>query len=178
MQGDQRAEDLDHAARLEATLAEVEALDPAVRSRVQALVDSLLGMYGDGLARIVRGVADAGPAADPLRRLMVEDEVVASLLLIHDLHPVALRERVEAALGRVRPYVESHGGSVALVGLEDGVARIELSGTCESCPSSQATLDGLVRGALEAEAPDLVDVEWQGARPQDLLQIGSTPGGR
>ena len=41
---------------------------------------------------------------------------MASLLLIHDLYPVGLEERVIEALDTVRPYMESHGGNVELVG--------------------------------------------------------------
>ena len=50
----------------------------------------------------------------------------AALLLIHDLHPVPLRMRVLGALEHVRPYMESHGGDVELLSLEEGVARIRL----------------------------------------------------
>jgi hypothetical protein len=50
----------------------------------------------------------------------VEDGVVASLLLIHDLYPVPLEERVQEALDSVRPYMESHGGDVELLGSRTG----------------------------------------------------------
>ena len=38
------------------------------------------------------------------------------LLLLHGLHPVPLEARVRAALDEVRPYLESHGGDVELLG--------------------------------------------------------------
>ena len=34
------------------------------------------------------------------------------------------------ALDSVRPYMESHGGDVELLGIEDGVARLRLEGSC------------------------------------------------
>ena len=58
---------------------------------------------------------------------------MASLLLIHDLYPVSLQERVLEALDTVRPYMESHGGNVELVGIEDGVAKLALQGSCNGC---------------------------------------------
>ena len=38
------------------------------------------------------------------------DELVEHLLLVHDLHPLSLEDRVNDALGEVTPYLESHGG--------------------------------------------------------------------
>ncbi|MCA9509684.1 MAG: NifU family protein, partial [Myxococcales bacterium] len=162
-------------ARLETVFAAVDTLDPSVRAKVLDLLGALLEMYGEGLARIVAALQDddAGGA-----RTVLDDEVVASLLLIHDLHPVPLRDRVESALARARPYVESHGGELALIELDgrEGVARIRLGGTCRTCPSSQATLDGLLRDALAADAPDLARIELveprdDGQAKSDLLGI-------
>ena len=68
-------------------------------------------MYGAGLERIVE-LADAGT-----RDEMSKDSLVAGLLMIHDLYPVPIEERVIQALDTVRPYMESHGGNVELLGL-------------------------------------------------------------
>ena len=57
------------------------------------------------------------------------------------------------ALDSVRPYMESHGGNVELLGLEDGVARIRLQGSCDGCPASSATLELAIKQALEEAAP-------------------------
>ena len=46
-----------------------------------------------------------------------DDGVVASLLLMHGLYPVPLEDRVREALDSVRPYMESHGGDVELLGI-------------------------------------------------------------
>jgi hypothetical protein len=51
--------------------------------------------------------------------------------------------------------MESHGGAVELVGIEDGVARIRLEGHCRGCSASASTLELGIRQALEASAPDL-----------------------
>ena len=55
-------------------------------------------------------------------------------MLIHGLYPVPLEERVREALEHVRPYMESHGGNVELLEVEDGVARIRLEGSCPAAP--------------------------------------------
>ena len=91
---------------------------------------------------------------------------MATLLLIHDLHPVPLEQRVQAALDSVRPYMESHGGNVELLSLEHGVARIHLRGSCSDCSASSVTLELAIKHALEEAAPDLDGLEVEGVAPQ------------
>ena len=62
----------------------------------------------------------------------------------------------------MRPYLESHGGNVELLGLEDGVARIRLEGSCNGCPASAATLELAIKQALDEAAPDLLGLEVEG----------------
>ena len=57
------------------------------------------------------------------------------------------------ALDTVRPYMESHGGNVELVGLEDGVATLALQGSCNGCAASRATLELAIKQALDEHAP-------------------------
>jgi Fe-S cluster biogenesis protein NfuA/nitrite reductase/ring-hydroxylating ferredoxin subunit len=136
--------------------------DPRARAIAEELTTAVVQMYGAGLERIVGLLDDA--AVDALGA----DEVVAGLLLIHDLHPVPLADRVGQALERVRPYMESHGGDVELLGIEDGIARLALHGSCKSCRASSATLELAVRQALEELCPDLggMDVEGLAAEPE------------
>jgi Fe-S cluster biogenesis protein NfuA len=149
------------AERVEALLDEVEAFPEPQREVATELVQALLDMYGEGLAKIV--AADSVP---------VEDELVSHLLLLHGLHPVPLRERVRGALDSVRPYLLAHGGGVELVGIEDGVVRLRLEGACHGCPSSAVTLRHAVEDAVMKAAPDVERIEAEGAvEPSGLLQI-------
>jgi Fe-S cluster biogenesis protein NfuA/nitrite reductase/ring-hydroxylating ferredoxin subunit len=93
---------------------------------------------------------------------MAGDELVSGLLMIHDLYPVPIEERVMEALDTVRPYMESHGGNVELLGIEDGIARLRLEGSCKSCRASSSTLELAVRQALEQAAPDLLGMDVEG----------------
>jgi Fe-S cluster biogenesis protein NfuA/nitrite reductase/ring-hydroxylating ferredoxin subunit len=83
-------------------------------------------------------------------------------MLIHDLYPVPLEERVQEALDSVRPYMESHGGNVELLGIEDGVAKLRLEGSCHGCAASASTLELAVEEALKATAPDLMGMDVEG----------------
>ena len=149
--------------RVQELSEEVERLqDPRSRALAQELLGAVLELYGDGLARIVAAIDEAGEAGAEIRERLAEDGAVASLMLIHDLYPVPISQRVEEALESVRPYMESHGGNVELLGLEDDVARLRLQGSCDGCPASSATLELAIKSALEEAAPDLQGIEVEG----------------
>jgi len=140
--------------------------DGPVRALAEELTAALVAMYGEGLERIVDAVSEAGPdVAAQLAQRLGDDPVVATLLLIHDLHPVPLADRVQQALDSVRPYMESHGGNVELLSVQDGIARIHLRGSCSDCSASSVTLELAIKKALEEEAPDLLGLEVEGVAP-------------
>jgi Fe-S cluster biogenesis protein NfuA/nitrite reductase/ring-hydroxylating ferredoxin subunit len=169
----QRVQDLQ--ARLEATS------DAATREVADQLVSAVVQMYGAGLERIVELLAGAGDAGRQIAASLSEDALVSTLLLIHDLHPVPLADRVQAALDSVRPYMESHGGNVELMSLEHGVATIHLRGSCSDCSASAVTLELAIKQALEEAAPDLDALEVLGVAAQTAggpglpMLSGSTP---
>jgi Fe-S cluster biogenesis protein NfuA/nitrite reductase/ring-hydroxylating ferredoxin subunit len=139
--------------------------DAATRELAEELVSAVVQMYGAGLERIVGALLGAGAEGERLAAGLAEDELVAALMLIHDLHPVPLTERVQGALEHVRPYMESHGGDVELLSLDDGVARISLVGSCSDCSASAVTLELAIKQALEEAAPDLERLEVEGVAP-------------
>jgi hypothetical protein len=123
-------------ARIERLLDElVNPADPGVARRAEELVRLVVELYGEGLTRIV-GLAGA--------EVLVKDDLVASLLVLHDLHPSPLRERVLRALRGAR-----------LLGIEDGVVRVEAPRGTEAA----------VMRAVEAAAPDATRVEVVTAAP-------------
>jgi Fe-S cluster biogenesis protein NfuA/nitrite reductase/ring-hydroxylating ferredoxin subunit len=152
------------------------ALDGAGESPARAIADqlvaSLVQMYGDGLERILDILFEAGEEGERLAMALTEDSLVSTLLFVHDLHPIALEDRVQAALETVRPYMESHGGNVELLGIEQGVATIHLRGSCSDCSASSVTLELAVKQALEEAAPDLEGLEVLGVAPQTMGGTG------
>jgi Fe-S cluster biogenesis protein NfuA len=119
-------------------------------------VHALVALYGEGLGRIVARL-DAS-----LVRELARDELVGHLMLLHDLHPVDVEQRVREALDGVAPYLASHGGGVELRGIEEGVVRLALRGHCDGCPSSAATLKLAVENAIRMAAPELEAIEAEG----------------
>jgi Fe-S cluster biogenesis protein NfuA/nitrite reductase/ring-hydroxylating ferredoxin subunit len=161
--------------RTEQLLDELERLpDGSARSTATELIAALLDLYGAGLGRIVDTVAarDSGELAQAL----AEDDLVSHLLLLHGLHPVPLGERLAGALDEVRPYLESHGGNVELLAIEDGAVRLRLQGSCSGCPSSTVTLKLAIENAIRRAAPEIGEIVADGVEPAPepgpaLLQI-------
>jgi Fe-S cluster biogenesis protein NfuA len=175
------------AALLERVQELQEALESAgesvPRELAEELVSCVVQMYGEGLERILSAMHRTGEPGERVAAELAGDQLVATLLLIHDLHPVPLVDRVQSALESVRPYMESHGGNVELLSLEGGVARIHLRGSCSDCAASSVTLELAIKQALEDAAPDLVGLEVEGVAPQTTdgsglpMVTGSAPTG-
>jgi Fe-S cluster biogenesis protein NfuA/nitrite reductase/ring-hydroxylating ferredoxin subunit len=119
--------------------------------------DELFEMYDEGLRKILAVVGEERMAE------LAADGAVASVLLAHDLYPVSLEDRVREALEEVRPYLESHDGGIELLGIEDGIVRLRMEGSCNGCGASWATLEAAVEQALRAAAPDLDGMDVEGA---------------
>lgn len=167
----------ERVAKMETLLEEVEALeDPHARAKAAEVVGLLLDLYGDGLARMMEEVA-RGEDRQRAFEAFTQDELVSHLLLLHGLHPLDLEERVLGALEEVRPYLGSHGGDVELLGIEGGVARLRLQGSCDGCPSSAVTLKLAIEEAIQKAAPELEGVEAEGVsepEPAPTLVAGPT----
>jgi Fe-S cluster biogenesis protein NfuA/nitrite reductase/ring-hydroxylating ferredoxin subunit len=129
------------------------------RERAEELVRLLADLYGAGLERLLTILHELGRLDDEALAALAADDLVAGLLLVHDLHPYDVTTRVEQALDNVRPYLGSHGGDVELLAVSDDVVRLRLLGSCDGCPSSSVTLKLAVEGAIEAAAPEITAIE-------------------
>ncbi len=143
--------------------------DPGTAETAEEVVRLVVELYGAGLERAVEL---AGPEA--LDRF-VGDELVASLLVLHGLHPKDTETRVVEALDQVRPYLGSHAGGVELLGIDPGgVVHLRLEGSCDGCPSSVQTVKLAIERAIEEAAPEVTAVEVENLtreREPQLLQI-------
>jgi hypothetical protein len=140
--------------RIEALLGELGGSKQA-----EELVRVLMQVYGAGLARIVELLEKA-----EVERLS-RDKLVASLLLIHNLHPLDPETRIREALAPVERRLD--GQHVIFDGIVDGVARIRIdaNGSGGVPPGLAAAIE---RAAAEA-APDLEGVKVE--VPSRLVQI-------
>lgn len=160
--------------RIEQLLDQLQSsVDGQAWEQVQDLVGLVTELYGGGLARVLDMAADDVD----LRRRMAEDELVASLLVLHDLHPLGLDDRVRQAVDSVRPYLGSHGGDVEVLSIDgaEGVVLLRMLGSCDGCASSSVTLELAVQRAIEEAAPEItrIDVDGAGGEPASDEQAGA-----
>ncbi|MBN2848562.1 MAG: NifU family protein [Coriobacteriia bacterium] len=71
-----------------------------------------------------------------------------------------MKERVQAALDKIRPALQADGGDVELVEVtDDGVVKVALQGACRGCPMSQLTLANGVERVIKQEIPEVQRIE-------------------
>ena len=69
-----------------------------------------------------------------------------------------MKERVEAALDKIKPALQADGGDVTLVDVNDGVVEVKLVGACAGCPMSRLTLKNGIERVLKEEIPEIKEV--------------------
>ncbi|MFJ1732641.1 hypothetical protein [Streptomyces sp. NPDC088254] len=141
--------------------------DPAVARAAEELVRSLMDFYGAGLARVLRLLSASG---EPLGTLL-GDRLVASLLVLHDLHPEDRDTRIARALDDLPEH------ALEVVGFDEdgGVLRLR-SRSGGGCGCGGSDVRSAVEEALACFVPEVRSVEVQ-APPAEpaLLQIGVRP---
>jgi len=142
--------------RIQTLLDASAAGGAAAHERAEQLVREVTDLYGAGLERMMQIAVAANPE---LAEAFTGDDLVASLLLVHGLHPHTVERRIADALDSVRPYLGSHGGDVHLLEVDGDVVRLRFSGSCKSCPSSAVTLELAVEDAVRAAAPEIFSIE-------------------
>ena len=129
--------------------------DREVAERVGELLDWVDAFHREGLGRLVEMVR--AWRGEIFLETAAGDEIVGTLLTAYGLGegsaPEVAEEAVTAALEEVRPLIESHGGSLEVESVVDGVVRVRMLGTCDGCPSSSATLTYGVEAALREHWP-------------------------
>ena len=69
-----------------------------------------------------------------------------------------MREKIEAAIDRVRPALQADGGNVELVEVKDGVVSVRLTGACGGCPMATMTLKNGIERIIREEVPEVKEV--------------------
>jgi hypothetical protein len=126
--------------------------DPDSRQCARELMEAILELHGAGLERMMEIASElkannADAAADPgevIIRRFGNDELVAALLVLHNLHPDDIETRVLRALRKWH-------GAAELQGVWEGVVRVRLSGG--GCGMKDA-----VELAIRDAAPDATEV--------------------
>jgi Fe-S cluster biogenesis protein NfuA len=136
--------------------------DRHVREEIQELLDWVDVFHREGLGRLVEMIR--AWRGEIFLESVAQDEIAGVFLDVYDLGEDIDRDHeaedaVAAALEELRPFVESHGGTIALETIVDGVVTVRMLGSCDGCPSSSATLTGGVEEALRRHWPNFRRLE-------------------
>jgi len=152
-------------AQMEARIAELtreleSSPDPHLKESARQLVQLVLELHGAALARLLGLLQEPG-GLDPARlRALTHDDLIASVLALHGLHPDPLPERARQALQRLQPRLAAQGVEAELHGFTpEGLAQIRVRRPgAESDPHLKAQLEE----ALLAAAPEIAGfaLEW------------------
>lgn len=67
--------------------------------------------------------------------------------------------KVEAALDEIRPFLQSDGGDISLLSIDDNkIVRVQLQGACVGCSVNQMTLKSGVEMTIKKHAPQIEQV--------------------
>lgn len=69
-----------------------------------------------------------------------------------------MKEKVEAILAQIRPALQSDGGDVELIDVNEGIVRLKLRGACDGCPMATMTLRHGIERVLKEQIPEIKEV--------------------
>ena len=139
----------------------LEHPEAEVREAAQTLLEGLDGIHRPALVRLANLLDHHG-----LLNTAAGDPVIGPVLDLYDLAPVSPTAQVEHALEDVRAYIQSHGGQVEVLAVEDGVVRLRLAGSCSGCSGSAMTLKRGVETALREGFPGFKTMAVEEPEPE------------
>ncbi|KJK59362.1 hypothetical protein [Saccharothrix sp. ST-888] len=125
----------------------------------EALVRELMAFYDAGLARLVELLPPG--VLTPL----LDDQLVAGLLVLHELHPEDVTARIARALT---------DSPVEVAGFDPAEGKLTLRQVSTGCGCGSGAGTASIESALACHAPEVTTVELERPAPP-LLQIGTRP---
>lgn len=143
--------------KIEALIGKLEdSADPATRANAKELVSALMDVHGGCLSRMVDVLKNSGEAGQAALRVFQSDPLVRNILILYELHPIELRERVEQAVDKFLGSYKAEDVTIRRLRIEDGIVRLQYASSTKGCGS------GALKPALEAmlleAAPDAAGI--------------------
>jgi len=176
----------DEEAALRAESSQIEQLLDELRTlvtapawlRVEDLLRRVVRLYGAGLGRTLDHARAAGADEPRLAELCSGDDLLASLLVLHGLHPHTTEQRIDRALALLRRELGLPGDALVVDSLVGGALRLRASGELGGGAMATRVAEGVVRRVIENVAPEVSSIEIVGLpvpRDPTLVQL-RTPG--
>jgi Fe-S cluster biogenesis protein NfuA len=153
--------------RIGALVDEIETIaDPAARSSVRQLVQSVMEFHGMALDRTLEVLANGGEAGMSFIEQLGRDPMVGSLLVLYGLHPDSLETRVHRAVERLEPKLRRDSATIELLDMREGVVRIRVTPGAHTCGSTTKAMQATVEDAIYEAAPDIASLTIEGLEGQ------------
>jgi hypothetical protein len=157
-------------AEIEVLVQELSALgDSPAKAQAQELVRLLMSLYGAGLSRVLDVVRTEGGGPQAVLDRLATDPLLASLLVLHDLHPHPVELRVQRALAGLQPHLPA-STHVTLVGVEGDSVRVSVERPAAGQAPAGGTVRVAIQRAIQEAAPEITAIQIDGLG-DPLIQI-------
>jgi hypothetical protein len=156
-------------AGIEALIQKIEDRDPQARVHAQELVRLLMSLYGAGLSRMLDVARTEGGGPQALLDRLGADPLIASLLVLHDLHPQPATIRVQRALAALQPHL-GDGTQLTAIAVDGESARVRVAhGSGSRLPAAGART--AIERAVREAAPEVVEIDIEGLPGEGTEQL-------
>lgn len=162
--------------RIEELITALEALDdPTARESAQELLQVVLDLHANGLARLMEIVSGSGAMDDAMVEAFERDAGVSALLLLHGLHPQELPTRVSRAVEKMRPLLGVQGIQIELLDAAEEAVRLKVSGRLQGKHNSVGELQQEIEHAIFEAAPEAMRVDIAGLQDVNVHELRFVP---
>lgn len=172
---DEEAELQAESARIETLLAELRELVPLPAwQRVEDVLRRVVRLYSVGLGRALAHARRAGAAGPELDEQLCKDDLLASLLVLHGLHPQTTEQRIQRALAALRAELHLADDALVVTTIADGVVHLHAAESIGGGAMSHGLAESMIHRVLETAAPEITSIVIAGLpRPHDptLVQL-------
>jgi NifU-like protein len=162
--------------RIEELIAALETLDdPPARESAQELLQVVLNLHTNGLARLLEIVSSAGAMDDAMLEAFERDASVSALLLLHGLHPQDLPTRVSRAVEKMRPLLGVQGIQIELLDAAEEAVRVKVAGRLQGKHNSVGELRQEIELAIFEAAPETMRVDIAGLQDVNVHELRFVP---
>lgn len=149
-------------AEIESLIRKMGALgDSQARAQARELMRLLMSLYGAGLSRMLEIVRTEGGGPQAVLDRLASDPLLASLLVLHDLHPHPIDSRVQRALMGLRPHLpaDTH---LTLVAVDNDSVRLKVEQSADGQARSAGTIRLAIERAIQEAAPEVGAIQIDG----------------
>lgn len=151
------------AAQIARILDELRAMvDPAAWLRIEHALRITTQLYGAGLRHALEHATASGADRDALADLVDGDDLLASLLLLHGLHPLATEVRVRRTVAKLRAEL---GQELEVVEVGKQRVSLRVHEALGGGAMSARVAESIIRNAVEAAAPEVGTIDILGLPP-------------